>query len=330
MVPEYVHGPIANVFTVFHDDGTLDDEGQRHFLDALLATESISAYFVRSGMGQMYSFEFEDVKQIAQNACKHLEGLAPVLVGTSGIWDRNPDRLPDREVYTQQAVDLSKYAQDVGAAGVVLTIPDALGVRNGETAEEVSLRYFETVAASVTIPIFLYQPGTPKPFRVTPEAIRLYADIPGVKGIKVSTAEAGYILDLCYMIAGHEDFAFITGNETAFYTGLCVGSRAVIGQGACVNPAILRAVQDRFEQGDHAGAIEAQYSTNLLVRKAKCTVEFFKRYLNEKGYRMGTKGRPSKFVLYQDKEKVKEVLSEEDYQSYKRLLESELAKYVRG
>lgn len=326
MVPDYVHGPIANVFTVFHDNGTLDDEGQRNFLDALLATECVSAFFVRSGMGQMYTFQFDDVKQIARNACKHLEGLAPVLVGTSGIWDRDYDRLPDREVYTQQAVELSKYAQDVGAAGVVLTIPDALGLYPGEKVEDVCMAYFERVAEAVTIPIFLYQPGTPEPFAVTPETLRMYADIPGVKGIKVSTADAGYILDLCHAVAGHEDFAYITGNETAFYAGLCVGSTAVIGQGACINPIILRTVQDRYERGDHAGAIEAQYSANLLVRKAKHAVEFFKRYLNEKGYRMSIAARPAKNAT---KTRDTGSLTNEDYKAFKYLLESELAKYVR-
>ncbi len=327
MVPDYVRGPIANVFTVFHDDGTLDDEGQRNFLDALLATESISAYFVRSGMGQMFTFSFEDVQQIARNACKHLEGIAPVLVGTSGIWDRDYDRLPDREQYTREAIELSQYAQDVGAAGVVLTIPEALGLKPGEKVEDICMRYFEAVSSAVAVPVFLYQPGTPKPFSVTPESLRLYADIPGVKGIKVSTADAGYILDLCYSVAGHEDFAYITGNETAFYAGLCVGSRAVIGQGACINPAILRAVLERFERGDHEGAIEAQYSTNLLVRKAKRPTEFFKRYLNEKGYRMGTASRATKSKSYAEPEAP---LTDEEYQAYKRLLESELAKYVTG
>jgi len=327
MVPEYVHGVISNVFTCFNEDESLDDAGQRNFLDALMTTKSVSAYFVRSGMGQQYAFEFEDVKQIARNACSHLAGKAPVLVGTSGIWDRNRDRMPDPDRYLSQAVELSRHAQDAGAAGAVLTIPEALTPRDGETPLDATIRYLEAVCDAIDIPVFLYQPpGTDEAFCVTPESIRILADIPQVKGIKISTSDAGYILDICWAVADHEDFAYITGAETAFYAGLCVGSRAVIGQGACVNPAILKAVQDRFEQGNHKGAIDAQRSANMLVDRATDVVEFLKRYFTEKGYPVHPTARTSKSHAYTEK---KERLTQEHYDSFKQLLENELAKYAR-
>lgn len=327
MVPEYVHGVIANVFTTFNEDETLDDAGQRNFLDALFATKCISAYFIRSGMGQMYTFEFEDVKQIARNVCSHLDGKAPVLVGTSGIWDRNRERKPDPDLYLRQAVELSRYAEDVGAAGVVLTIPDALTPRNTEAPPDASLRYFEAVNKAITIPIFLYQPpGTDPAFCMTVESIRIVAAIPGIKGIKVSTKDAAYIHDLCWAIRDNDDFAYITGNETAFYAGLCVGSVAVIGQGACVNPAILKAVQDRFDQGDHRGAMDAQRSANFLIERSINGAEFFKRYLAEKGYPMHPTARRMKDGPYA--KDPSQTLTQEEYESFKNLLESELAKYT--
>ena len=324
MIPEYVHGVISNVFTTFNEDGTLDDAGQRNFLDALLETQAVSAFFVRSGMGQMHAFEYDDVKQIAKNACSHLEGVAPVIVGTSGIWNRVGAK-PDPDLYLKQAVELSAYAQEVGAAGAVLTIPDALTPRDGETPLDATVRYLKAVSEAIDIPILLYQPpGTFKEFRVTDESLGLLADMPKVKAIKVSTVNAGYILDLCWAVDG-KDFGFIVGAEMAFYSGLCVGARAVIGQGACLNPAILKAVQDRFEQGDHKGAIEAQHSANLLVAKSTDAVTFLKRYLTEKGYAMTTTARHEDRAAYGEESPV---MGEEDYEAYKRLLESELAKFA--
>lgn len=325
MIPQFVHGSIAPVFTAFHEDGRLDDDGQRAMLDYLANTKAISAFFVRSGMGQMFTFSYDEVRQIAKTACEHRAGNVPVLIGATGVWDRNRDKLPDPDLFTRQAVELSKYAQDVGATGVVHTIPEALAPKQGQTIADVILRYFEAVDAAVTIPVFIYQsPGTEDRYCLSVDLARKLADMPNIKGMKASTNDAQYIFDITYAVRD-KDFGFISGAETAFLAGLVSGARAVIGQGATVNPQILNAIQDRYERGDIQGACDAQYSANLLVRRSRNTTEFFKRYLSEKGYKIKPHGRSMAGSPYFTDARR---LSSEEYASYKRLLESELAKYT--
>lgn len=337
-LPSYLHGPISNVFTTFNEDGSLDDEGQRRFLDAMIDTHAVSACFVRSGMGQMYTFSYDDVKQITKNACTHLKGKCPVLPGTSGIWDRNMRKLPDPKEYTKQAVELSQYAEEMGAAGVVLTIPDALSTGEAMTpgeAIDVTIRYLTAVSEAITIPIILYQsPSTEGVFSVSGESLPRLAQVPKVKAIKVSTTNAGYILDLCHATADM-DFGFIVGNETAFYTGLCVGAVAVIGQGACMYPTILKAIQDCFDKGDFKGAIAAQHSAYLLVRSANDSVTFFKHYLNEKGYAMKPNSRKTDWDDYdiramfggRSRSGNRNRGGGMEYDAYKQMMDAELEKY---
>lgn len=326
MIPDYVRGPIANVFTAWNEDGSFDPDGQRQFLDFLLQTGTISAFFVRSGMGQMYTFQYDDAKAMAKLACTHLAGKAPVLVGSAGIWDRNVNRRPDRESFTREAIELSQYAESVGAAGVVHTLPEAIVPETGESYADVTLRYFEAVSDAVNVPIFIYQPpGTDPNFIVTIELAPRLADIPNVKGMKASTPDAMYILDIIWATKG-KDFGYIVGHEGGFYAGLCSGAKAVIGQGCCLNPAILLAVQERFEAGDFEGAIEAQRSVNMLCQVVPQPVEFLKRYATELGYPVkpfaramgavdpyGTTTGPN--------------LSDADYLRAKPIFEAELAKY---
>jgi N-acetylneuraminate lyase len=325
MIPDFIHGCIAPVFTAFNEDGTLDDAGQRNLLSFLQARGGISAYFIRSGMGQTYTFSYEDARQIAKTACDHMKGET-VLVGASGIWDRDYDRRPEPQVYTRQAMDLAKFAEQQGATGVVYTMPEALVPERGETIADIVLRYFETVSTATTLPILIYQPpGTANEYRVTVDLIRKLADLPSIKGMKVSTTDAEYILDLTWAVAG-KDFGYIVGAETAFYAGLCSGARAVIGQGAAINPQILNAVQDRFDQRDYEGAIEAQRAANLLVQEAVETVTFFKRYATEQGYPIKPHRRATAREGYAEQKP--KVLTDDRYETYKNLLESELAKYV--
>ncbi len=324
MIPEYIHGSIAPVFTSFDEDGAFHEQGQRNFLDFLIERGGISAYFVRCGMGQMYTFSYEDVEAMARTACGHLAGKAPVLVGTTGVWDRNNDKRPDPEVFTNQAVELSKFAEGLGSDAVVHTVPQAILPQSGQTHADVLQSYFDTVAGAVTCPVVIYQPpGTDEDYQVTMDSVRQLADIPNVVAIKLSTTDAQYIHNITWAVAG-KDFAIITGAETAFLAGLASGTKAVIGQGATVNPQILNAIQDRFDAGDLEGAREAQWITNDLVEQSTSTVEFMKLLAAENGYGVPRFSRSMKSNPYM---KDSPPLPQDQYEAFKNLLESALAKY---
>lgn len=325
MIPPYARGCIAPTFSIFRSDLSFDPDGQRRFLDFLLDRGGISAFFVRSGMGQMFTFSYEDVQAMARTACSHLKGRAPVLVGTTGIWDRDRNKYPDPATFQREAVELSQYAEEQGADGVVHTIPEAILPRAGQTEADVMLEYFETVSAAVSIPTFIYQsPGTAEAYHVTHELLTQLAELPGMAGIKVSTADAGYIATLCAAVHGR-DFAYITGNENAFYAGLCCGSTAVIGQGAAMYPQMLNSLQDLFEAGDATAALMAQHAVYKLVVRSGNSVEFFKRYATEQGYPVDGYARP---MIGVDYTKAIGNVSDEEYATYKRLLEDELAPYL--
>ena len=66
MVPQFVRGCIAPTFTVFRSDLSFDSDGQRRFLDFLIERGGISAFFVRSGMGQMFTYSYEEVQAMAR------------------------------------------------------------------------------------------------------------------------------------------------------------------------------------------------------------------------------------------------------------------------
>ncbi|HNR29325.1 MAG TPA: dihydrodipicolinate synthase family protein [Candidatus Hydrogenedentes bacterium] len=324
MTPEFLRGSIAPVFTAFNEDLSFDEEGQRRLLDFLLDRGGISAYFLRSGMGQMYAFSYEEAQQMARVGCAHLRGRAPALIGCAGIWDRNRDRRPDPEVYTRQSIELGKYAQDQGADGVVFTIPEGLAPNTGQTHHEVVLRFFEAITGALSGPILIYQPpGTDEDYCVTPDLMRALSALPNVCGIKLSTMDAEYMCAIGAALEGSET-VFICGCETVFYAALPSGARAVIGQGATLNPHVLNAIQTRVEAGDWAGAMQAQRVANHLCRSGSNPVEFFKRYAAEHGYAVKPYGR-----LYEDNPYIKSPtpLSPADYLRFKALFEAECAPY---
>lgn len=316
-VPSFVWGSIAPTFTAFHDDGSFDPDGQRNLLDFMLQRGGISAYFVRSGMGQMYTFAMDDAKALIDTACAHMAGNAPVLAGCSGIWDRNYDKRPDPAAYTRESIELGRHALDQGAAGVVYTIPEGLLPCAGETEQDLTQRYFEEVAAAVPGPIFIYQPpGTDAKYHMTEASIGKLADIDNVVGAKASYGDGYYVYRLIRGSAAR-DFAYIVGFEMIFAMALYAGARACIGQGTTLNPRVMAAVQERFEAGDRAGCLAAQDAVNVLAEGCTNPQDFYKRLATESGFKVGRHHRVMHSNPYMTSP---QPLAEAGYQAFKRLL----------
>ena len=277
-------GPVAPVFTTFAADGSLDCTGQRRFLDFLLGDGAIRALFVRSGMGQMYTFTFDEVRTLAELSVKHAGESAPVLVGASGIWDRDPDRLPDPDRYTDEAIGLSRLAEDFGAAGVVHTVPEAIAPVEGQSHDDVARVYFERLGSAISIPIYIYQPPmTAKAYRVSGSLLADLIQFPNVRGIKLSTSDETYISEIA-CVGEAPSFTYIQGDETAYFTALKYGAKAVIGQGSALYPGLLAKIQKLYESGDLASSRTLQRTVNDLVRELDNPIEFLKRRATDAGF----------------------------------------------
>lgn len=322
-VPDFVQGCIAPTFTAFDEQGAFDETGQRNLLDFMARSKSISAYFVRSGMGQMYAFTVDEVKQLARVACEQLEGVAPVLVGCNGAWDRNYDRRPDPEVFLQECIALAAYAAEMGAAGVVYTLPEAIAPQDGQSAHDVVRRFFEAIDREAVLPVFIYQPpGTHEDYCLTPDLVRDLGAMEHIAGTKASYSDLPYVFSLIRAVRDL-DFAFITGVETIFFATLYAGSRAVIGQGASVSPSVLGAVARAFAARDHERVLAAQEMTNRLVDGIGNAQVFLKRLATEQGFPVCPEPRTIPGSPYAQAR----VFSDDDYKHGKRLLAEALEQF---
>ncbi len=290
-MPEYLTGVITPMFTPCHEDGSLDEEGTRSLIQWLKATGAVTSIFVRSGVGKMFTFSMEDVKRMAEIATAEAQGDIHILVGTSGDFSKGRPR--ERE-YIDQTVELTQFAQDAGADGAVV-VP--FGMAPGEDLDERIYGFYELLNDSAQIPIIIYQPGmTPAPFLMKPELLERVSSLPRLKGMKFSTNDMSSFADICAASAG-EDFTMISGAETAFLPSLVLGAGGVIGEGCNTYPQLLRAIFDRFMEGDLAGAAKAQYHANrtLAVWKGLDSSLVGKRYLAKKGVKIKAHSRRMKF-----------------------------------
>lgn len=260
-IPAFLHGVITPMFTPCTPEHTLDEKGIRSYTDYLINMGSITTLFPRCGLGKMYQFTYDDVKNMIDWVIEAADGRAPVMPGTTGIWNKDKDRTakPDPADFTREAIELSQYAQQKGATAVVQVMPEAVTPKDGVSLEDTIFTYFKTVAAEIDLPIIIYRPpGLSMDYEITPPLLnRMLNEIPNLAGMKYSTQEIVTIMRLAMAIPEGNNFGIISGDELAFLFTMPLGAVGVIGQGCNTNPEILRAVYDRMMAKDVEGATEA-------------------------------------------------------------------------
>jgi dihydrodipicolinate synthase/N-acetylneuraminate lyase len=273
------------VFTPAKEGGHLDTKGLANYVDWLAGDPHISGLFVRSGVGAMYSYSADEVKQSIDTTVEALAGRKYVLFGTFGIFDGDCDHRPDPERFIAESLEFSQYARDRGADGIVLLTPWMLLPKKDETTHDVICGYLRTVCESVDIPCIVYNPGSmPDGYQIIPQLIPRLLEIPNLIGAKISTHDLAW-LSRVEMAAGDSTFAVIPGNEQIFLQALVTGSHGIIGGGCNVYPDILYSVYQNFLTGDYTAARQAQIDANKAFNCLDYTPSsaFGLAYLRKKG-----------------------------------------------
>jgi 4-hydroxy-tetrahydrodipicolinate synthase len=287
--PDFMRGVIAPMYTPCHRNRSLDYEGAKAMVKWLASRRCVRTVFARSGMGKMFTFTVAETKRFAETVRQAIGGRMGLLVGAGGEWlNRDKGERPDPDRYTEQAVELTLFAQKIGADGAVHVLPQALAPRGGETIGEMIFRYYRAVHDATSLPLVLYQPGGLAPeYRMTPELLRRLLSLPRVAGMKVSTTDDAVFSPLAEIVRGTH-FALICGHEGYYLKGLAQGAVGVIGQGCNGYPEILDSVWIHFASGDRADAERAQADVEraLNVTRGLDGTVALKQYLIRKGVRI--------------------------------------------
>jgi 4-hydroxy-tetrahydrodipicolinate synthase len=263
---EKIRGVIAPMFTPFTASGELDLKGAANLVRHLADTGYVDGVFVRSGLGQMYTFTAAEVLDLAKAALDAAEGRLPILVGCAGEWNGDLERRPDPKRYLEETIKLCSAASEMGADAAVLVVPFGLLPPEGCSPQETVLGYYQEVASAVSIPLVIYQPpGTPPEYRILPETMKELLKLNSIVGMKLSVSTKEEFAPISEVVKG-APFSLIAGAENFLLEALKLGAVGVIGQGCNTYPEILQAVIHHYHAGDMKKAEEAQQAVLRALR----------------------------------------------------------------
>ena len=161
-------GVIHLVMTPFDQNEELDEEALRRTVrDAVSALKGEDAVLLTIGStGEFYALNDEENRRVARIVVEAADGEIPVVVGTA-------------RGGTKYTIEMSRYAQSVGADGVMIVPPYYhLVSRDG------LYRHYKAVAESLDIGIMVYNNSITSKIYVDPPMLARLSKIPNIVACK--------------------------------------------------------------------------------------------------------------------------------------------------
>ena len=143
---------------------------------------------------------------------------------------------------THEACDIAKFAQEVGANGILSIAP-----YYNKPTQEGLYQHYKAIASSVEIPFMLYNvPGRTGVDLLPETAIRLFDDVKNIYGIKEAT---GSLERATSIISQREDFVVVSGDDSVDFPMLASGAKGIVSVTANLVPDLkVKLVNSTFNK----------------------------------------------------------------------------------
>ena len=214
--------------------------------------EGIDAIVVCGTTGEASTLTDEEHRAAIKFAVDHINGRVPVIAGT-GSND------------VAYAIDLTKYACEVGADAMLLVTP-----YYNKATQKGLIASFTAVADVSTKPIILYNVPSRTGCNILPETAAILAEHPNIVAIKEASGNISQIAELAALTKGKLDI--YSGNDDQIVPILALGGKGVISVLSNPMPRATSKMCHDFFEGKLEESLKAQLELLPLVNALFCEV----------------------------------------------------------
>jgi len=213
-----ISGSIVAIVTPMHEDGSLDFPCLRKLIDWHIA-EGTDAIVIVGTTGESPTVSVEEHCELIKVAVEQSAKRIPIIAGTGGN-------------STAEAIELTRYAHEVGADASLLVVP-----YYNRPTQEGMYQHFKKIAESVEIPVILYNVPGRTVADMSNETILRLAKIPNIIGVKDATGNLARGTDLLRLAPS--SFAVYSGDDATAMALMFCGGRGNISVTANVAPRAM-------------------------------------------------------------------------------------------
>ncbi|MET8976937.1 dihydrodipicolinate synthase family protein [Streptomyces sp. NPDC004539] len=225
-------GVLTALATPFAADGRIDEKTLRLLVDRSVDA-GVDGVVACGSTGEFAAMSADERRLVVETVVDQTAGRVPVIAQTGAL-------------STREAVELSRHAAEVGASVLMVVAPFYEPLTPDETS-----RYLRTVAASVDVPVMLYNLPAATGVNLSPDTIgQLAREVENIRYVKDTSgdmAQAGQL------IRYHGDVvSTFVGWDSLLLQAIAEGAAGVMSGVANVIPGELVSVYRALRDGDLA------------------------------------------------------------------------------
>ena len=253
--------------------------------------QNTDAIIVCGTTGEASTMHDEEHKAAIIYTVEAVRGRVPVIAGTGSN-------------YTEHAIDLSQYAQSVGADGLLVVTP-----YYNKTSPHGLYHHFKAVADSVKLPIILYNVPGRTGMGITIDTLKKLSEIDNIVGIKEASGNISYLVEVA---ATCPELSIYSGNDDMVIPAMSVGAQGVISVAANIIPKDIHDMCRLYLDGDTKGAAVMQLKMLNLINSLFVEVNPIpvKTAMNLLGWDVGNLRMPLYPMEEKNLEKLKKALTD--------------------
>ena len=244
-------GSIVALITPMHADGSVNYEQLQALVEWHIANGTDAIVAVGT-TGESATLSVEEHLKVVETVIKTANKRIPVVAGTGSN-------------ETSYAIELSKYAEQVGADALLLVTP-----YYNKCTQNGLIAHYTKIADSVNIPAILYTVPSRTGVSIKTETYAALSKHPRIVAVKEASGDLSAILRLRAAVG--DELAVYSGNDDQIVPILSLGGSGVISVLSNVAPKATHDICQNYFDGNVAEAARLQIAYADLIDALFCEV----------------------------------------------------------
>ena len=276
------------ISTPFTKDGVNFDEFGKLLEDQI--KNGVDAIIVCGTTGEAATMSLKERKDTIKYAIDKVNGRVKVIAGTGSN-------------NTQAAIEMSKYAEEIKADGILVVTP-----YYNKTTQKGLVEHYKAIANSVKLPIIMYSVPSRTGVNINPETCLELSKIDNIVAIKEASGNISQVAKIASLCG--DDLTIYSGNDDQVIPLLSLGGKGVISVLSNIMPKYTHDMVRNYLDGNIEKATKMQLDVIDLIDMLFVEVNPIpvKEALNLMGYDFGEPRLPLIPMTEANKEKMKNIM----------------------
>ena len=276
------------IVTPFTEEGVNFEEFGRLIEDQIEG--GVDAIIVCGTTGESSTMTKEERKETMKYAIDKINGRVKVILGTGSN-------------NTKDAIEMSKYAESIGADAVLVVTP-----YYNKTTQKGLIEHYKAIANSINTPIIMYSVPSRTGVNINPETCLELSKIENIAAIKEASGNISQVAKIAHLCK--DNLTIYSGNDDQIIPVMSLGGKGVISVLSNVMPKYTSDMCHKYLNGEEKEATKMQIDVIDLIDALFIEVNPIpvKHALNKMGYNFGVPRLPLIEMTDKNKELIEDIM----------------------